>query len=52
MSSMKFWLPLPVLQRGQEGEGSRKLCGKTENNKRAGSCILAIKRKWEFECIC
>ena len=49
MSCMKFWLPHPPLQKGGV---ARKLCGKVERNKRAGSCILAIKRVGEFECIC
>ena len=30
----------------------RKPCGKTERNKRAGSCILAVKMVGEFDCIC
>ena len=45
-SSMKFWSPHFYKRWG------RKRCGKSERNKRAGSCILAVKRKGEFECIC
>ena len=40
--------PSPLFTKGE----GRKLCGKTERNERAGSCILAVKRKGEFECIC